>query len=79
MSRQRTNKSATSPKTSAPLAMAPDDRISHNFKRRIEDVQAGRKPQPSTLKDLESFLACIAHRVCIWRGIGGVGMASERA
>lgn len=36
------------------LVMAPDDKIVHNLKGMIADVQAGRKAQPSKLADLDA-------------------------
>lgn len=36
------------------LAMEPDDKITHNLKEMISDVQAGRKAQPSKLADLDA-------------------------
>lgn len=36
------------------LAIAPDDEITRNLKRAIEDVRSGRRAQPRSLADLEA-------------------------
>jgi tetratricopeptide (TPR) repeat protein len=36
------------------MAIAPDDEICHNLKQMIADVQAGRRPQPSKMADLNA-------------------------